>query len=40
MCECGLSSICKRSLPAHRKSKKHEMFMNKKNDEVDIDDEV
>jgi prophage antirepressor-like protein len=28
-CECGLS-ICKRSLPAHRKSKTHEMFMNKK----------
>jgi len=27
-CECGLD-ICKRSLSAHRKSKTHEMFMNK-----------
>ena len=39
ICECGLS-ICKRSLPSHRKSKTHEMFMNKKNDEdgVDVED--
>ena len=27
-CECGLA-ICKRSLPAHRKSKTHEIFMKK-----------
>jgi len=28
ICECSLS-ICKRSLPAHRKSKTHEIFMKK-----------
>ena len=31
-CECGLS-ICKRSLPAHRRSKVHETFMKKKLEE-------
>jgi hypothetical protein len=29
MCECGIA-ICKRSLPAHRKSKTHERFLKKK----------
>jgi hypothetical protein len=33
MCECGLS-ICKRSLPAHQKSKTHESFMKAKNDKL------
>jgi hypothetical protein len=33
ICECGLS-ICKRSLPAHQKSKTHESFMKAKNDKL------
>jgi prophage antirepressor-like protein len=32
MCECGLS-ICKRSLPAHRRTKTHETFMKRKSEE-------
>ena len=42
ICDCGLS-ICKRSIPAHQKSKTHERFMKIKEDkEKDIvnDDEV
>jgi len=31
ICECGLS-ICKRSLPAHRKTKTHERFLKLKNE--------
>jgi len=33
ICDCGLS-ICKRSLPAHQKSKTHESFMKAKNDKL------
>ena len=32
MCECGLS-ICKKSLPAHRKSKTHDSFLKLKNEQ-------
>ena len=32
MCECGIA-ICKRSLPAHTKSKTHERFLKKKEEE-------
>jgi hypothetical protein len=42
ICECGLS-ICKRSLPAHQKSKTHESFMKAKNDklsEIPLDTEI
>jgi len=38
MCECGIA-ICKRSLPAHRKSKTHERFLKKK-EEVTIEIET
>ena len=39
ICECGLS-ICKRSLPAHQKTKTHERFLKEKNDKDNIDTKV
>lgn len=35
MCECGLS-ICRRSLPAHQKSKTHERFMKINNEQQNV----
>jgi len=40
ICECGIS-ICKRSLPAHQKSKTHERFLQLKNEtEVTVKGEI
>ncbi len=38
-CECGLM-ICKRSLPAHQKTKTHERFLKEKNDKDIVDTKV
>jgi hypothetical protein len=38
-CDCGLM-ICKRSLPAHQKTKTHERFLKEKNDKDIVDTKV